>query len=154
MAGKKKKSATRSDTSLESLNLYTFFLDRASESLALYNALKAQHANVEMHRDHFADSADDELWLREVAGKGWVIISQNQFNELERLALRNAGGRAFLIVHGDMKAEEEASMIVAALPKMLRILKANASPFIARIYNSRKILLTSPKFRAHSKLSR
>lgn len=154
MAGKKKKSATRSDTSLKSLNLYTFFLDRASESLALYNALKAQQAHVERHCDHFPDSVDDELWLPEVAAKGWVIISQNQFNELERLALRNAGGRAFLIVHGDMKAEEEASMIVAALPKMLRILKANAPPFIARIYNPRKILVTSPKFRAHSKLSR
>ena len=154
MAGKKKKSATRSDTSLESLNLYTFFLDRASESSALYNALKAHHASVEMHRDHFADSVDDELWLPEVAGKGWVIISQNQFNELERLALRNAGGRAFLIVHGNMKAEEEASMIVAALPKMLRILKTNPPPFIARIYNPKKVLLTSPRFRAHSKLSR
>jgi hypothetical protein len=154
MAGKKKKSATRSDTSLKSLNLYTFFLDRASESLALYNALKAQQAHVERHGDHFPDSVDDELWLPEVAAKGWVIISQNQFNELERLALRNAGGRAFLIVHGDMKAEEEASMIVATLPKMLRILKATAPPFIARIYNPKKILLTSPKFRPHSKLSR
>lgn len=154
MAGKKKKSATRSDTSLESLNYYTFFLDRASESLALHNALKAQHASVEMHRDHFADTADDELWLPEVARQGWVIISQNQFNELERLALRNAGGRAFLIVHGDRKAEEEASMIVASLPKMLRILKANPPPFIARIYNSKKILLTSSKLRPHSKLSR
>jgi hypothetical protein len=51
-----------------------------------------------MHRDHFADSIDDEFWLPEVAGRGWVIISQNQFNELERLALRNAGGWAFLIV--------------------------------------------------------
>ena len=154
MAVKKKKSATRSDTSLESLNLYTFFLDRASESLALYNALKAEHANVERHRDHYVDSLDDEIWLPEVAGKGWVIISQNQFNELERLALRNAGGRAFLIVHANMKAEEEASMIVAALPKMLRILKVKAPPFIARIYNPKKILLTASKFRAHSKLSR
>jgi hypothetical protein len=53
-----------------------------------------------------------------------------------------------------MKGEEEAAMIVAALPKMLRILEANSPPFIARIYNSKKILLTSPKFRAHSKLSR
>lgn len=154
MAGKKKKSATRSGTSLESLNLYTFFLDRASESLALYNALKAQNANVEMHRDYYGDSVEDELWLPEIASKGWVIISQNQFNELERLALRNAGGRAFLIVHGDMKAEEEAAMIVAALPKMLRILETNSPPFIARIYNPKKILLTSSKFRAHSTLSR
>jgi hypothetical protein len=91
--------------------------------------------------------------LPEIASKGWVIISQNQFNELERQAIRNANGRVFLIVHGDMKAEEEAAMVAAALPKMLRILKANKPPFIARLYNPKKILMTSTKFRAHSKLS-
>lgn len=83
MAGKKKKSTTRSDTSLESLSLYTFFLDRAAESTVLYTSLRAQGAQVEMHRQHYADSVADTVWLPEVASKGWVIISQNQFNELE-----------------------------------------------------------------------
>jgi hypothetical protein len=154
MAAKKKKSTTRSDTSLESLDLYTFFLDRAAESKDLRNALEAKGARVEMHRDYYEADEDDQVWLPEVAAKEWVIISQNQFNELEREAIRNAGGRAFLIVHGEMKGEEEAAMVVAALPKMLRILKANAPPFIARLYNPKKILITSSEFRAHSKLSR
>jgi hypothetical protein len=153
MGAKKKKLTTRSDTNLESLSLYTFFLDRASESNDLYDALKAIGARVERHRDYFEDNEDDPIWLPEVASKGWVIISQNQFNELERQAIRNANGRAFLIVHGDLRAEEEATMVVASLPKMLRILKANPPPFIARIYNPKKILMTSSEFRAHSKLS-
>jgi hypothetical protein len=154
MAAKKKKSTTRSDTSLESLDLYTFFLDRAAESNALHDALEAKGTRVEMHRDHYKDDEDDQVWLPEVASKGWVIISQNQYNALEREAIRNANGRAFLIVHGDMKGEEEAQMIAAALPKILRILKANPAPFIARLYNPKKILITSSEFRAHSKLSR
>lgn len=154
MAAQKKKSTTRSDTSLESLSLYTFFLDRASESNSLYDALKAIGARVERHCDHYEDDEDDPVWLPEIAFKEWVIISQNQFNELERQAIRNAKGRAFLIVHGDMRGEEEAAMVVASLPKMLRILKANPPPFIARIYNPKKILITSSEFRAHSKLSR
>lgn len=154
MVAKKKKSTTRSDTNLESLNLYTFFLDRAAESRALYNALKAKGARVHMHCEFYEPDEDDPVWLPGVARKEWVIISQNQFNELEREALRNAGGRAFLMVHGEMKGEEEAAMIAAALPKMIRILKANPPPFIARIYNPKKILLTSTEFRAHSKLSR
>jgi hypothetical protein len=153
MVGKKKKSTTRSDTSLESLDLYTFFLDRASESKALYDTLQAKGAHVETHRAYYKDDEDDVVWLPEVAGKGWVIISQNQFNELEREAIRNANGRAFLIVHSDMKGDEEAAMIAAALPKMLRILKANQSPFIARLYSPKRILITSHQFRAHSKLS-
>lgn len=40
------------------------------------------------------------MWLPEVCQKQWVIISQDQFNELERRAIRNANGRAFLIVEG------------------------------------------------------
>jgi hypothetical protein len=154
MAAKKKKSTTRSGTNLESLDLHTFFLDRASESSVLYAALTAKGVRVEKHCDHYPDSEYDTVWLPEVAANGWIIISQNQFNELERLALRNAGGRAFLIVHGDMKADDEAAMVIAALPKILRILKANPPPFIARIYNPKKIVLTSTEFRAHSKLSR
>jgi uncharacterized glyoxalase superfamily protein PhnB len=138
MAAKKKKSTTRSDTSLESLDLYTFFLDRASESKALYDALTAKGAHVEMHRDYYKDDEDDQVWLPEVAAKRWIIISQNQFNELERQAIRNAKGRAFLIVHGEMKGDEEAVMVAAALPKMLRILKANAVSFIARLYTQRR----------------
>src|SRR5690349_21454214 len=131
MAAKKKKSTTRSDTNLESLDLYTFYLDRASESQSLYDALKAKGAHVERHRDYYDADEADRVWLPEVCGKGWIIVSQNQFNELERLALRNAGGRAFLIVHANMKAQDEAAMVIAALPKMLRILKANQPPFIA-----------------------
>jgi PIN like domain len=154
MAAKKKKSTTRSDTNLESLDLYTFFLDRAAESKDLQAALKAKGAHVEVHRDYYKPDEDDQIWLPEVAAKGWVIISQNQFNEIEREAIRNAGGRAFLIVHAEMKGKEEAEMVAAALPKMLRLLKANSPPFIARLYNPKKILLTSTEFRAHSKLSR
>lgn len=98
MAAKKKKLTTRSDTSLESLDLYTFFLDRASESRTLLEALNAKGAYVELHCDHFEPDADDTVWLPKVCQRGWVIISHDQFNELEKQAIRNAGGRAFLIV--------------------------------------------------------
>lgn len=154
MVAKKKKSTTRSDTSLESLELYTFFLDRASESNDLYEALKEKGARVERHRSYYEPDEDDSMWLPEVASKGWIIISQDQFNELERQAIRNARGRAFLIVNAEMMSKDEAKMIAAALPKILRILRANPGPFIARIYNVKKVLITSTQFRAHSKLSR
>jgi hypothetical protein len=109
---------------------------------------------VERHRIHYEDDEPDEVWLPEVCANRWVVISQNQYNEIEREAIRNANGRAFLNVHADMKGEDQVEMLVAALPKMLRILKANQAPFIARIYNPKKILVTSTEFRAHSKLSR
>jgi hypothetical protein len=141
MAAKKKKSTTRSDTNLESLDLYTFFLDRASESKSLRTALQAIGAEVEVHRDYYIDDEDDQVWLPEVAAKGWVIISQDQFNELERQAIRNAGGRAFLIVEGSMTGEEQAAIVIGAMRRMLRILKAVPAPFIARIYRAKRVLI-------------
>jgi hypothetical protein len=145
MAAKKQKSTTRSDTNLKSLDLYTFFLDRASESKSLREALRALGARVEIHRDYYVDDEDDQVWLPEVAAKGWVIISQDQFNELEREAIRNAGGRAFLIVEGSMTSGEHAAMVVGAMRRMLRMLDAVPAPFIARIYRARRILLIPHK---------
>ena len=147
MAAKKKKLTTRSDTSLESLDLYTFFLDRASESKTLRTALEAIGARVEVHRDYYEPDAADQVWLPEVAQKGWVILSQDQFNALERQAIRNAGGRAFLIVEGSMSGEEQAQIVVGAMRRMLRILKATPAPFIARLYRAKRVLL----IRDHSK---
>lgn len=87
MAGKRKKSTTRSGTNLESLSFYKFFLDRALESYDVRDALKAMGARVEMHRDHFKEDADDVEWLPTIARREWVILSKDQYNYLERLAI-------------------------------------------------------------------
>jgi len=139
MAVKKKKSTTRSDTSLKSLDLYTFFLDRASESKTLHEALKVMGAQVELHREHFAQEEGDQVWLPEVCQRGWVVISHDQFNELEKQAIRNAGGRAFLIVAGDATGAQKAAMVTGALRRMLRILQATPAPFIAKVYRANKV---------------
>ena len=154
MAGKKKKSTTRSVTNLESLNQYTFFLDRALESYALRDALKRLGARVEMHRDYFDEGADDSDWLPDVAKRGWVILSTDQFNYLEREAIRNAGGRAFLLMQGNMTGDEQVAIIIGAMRRMLRILKSNPPPFIAKIYRAKRVLILSAEFRPYSSISR
>ena len=140
MAGKRKKSTTRSGTNLESLSLYTFFLDRALESYLLRDALKALGARVQMHRDHFDEDAAGVDWLPVIALRGWVILSKDQYNWLERRAIENASGRAFLLVRGELSGQEQASIICKALPKMLRILNFKPAPFIAKIYRDSSVL--------------
>ncbi|MDT4896753.1 MAG: hypothetical protein QOH25_1830 [Acidobacteriota bacterium] len=142
MAGKRKKSTTRSGTNLESLSFYKFFLDRALESYDVRDALKEMGARVEMHREHFKEDVDDVEWLPTIAGREWVILSKDQYNYLERLAIKNAGGRAFLLVPGGLKGEEQATIISKALPEMLRILDLNMPPFIAKIYRDGSVHLT------------
>ena len=140
MAGKRKKSTTRSATNLESLKLYTFFLDRALESYVLRDALKALGAHVQMHRDHFREDADDVDWLPVIARREWVVLSKDQYNWLERRSIKNAKGRAFLLVRGELSGQEQASIICKALPKILRLLDLAPRPFIAKIYRDSTVL--------------
>jgi hypothetical protein len=142
MAAKRKRSTTRSGTNLESLSFYKFYLDRALESYEVRDALKQAGARVEMHRDHFDEDALDEDWLPVIAGRGWVILSKDQFNHLERLAIKNAKGRAFLLVRGELPGKEQAAIISKALPEMLRVLDLTKPPFIAKIYRDGSVHLT------------
>ena len=146
MAGKKKKSTTRSGTNLESLDQYTFFLDRALQSYDLRDALKALGARVEMHRDHFEEDADDVDWLPSVAAQGWIVLSKDQFNWLERQAILNANGRAFLLIQGSLPGAEQVAIICGALRRILRILKATPPPFVARIHRTRKVVVMPKEF--------
>ena len=143
MAGKRKKSKTRSGTNLESLSLYTFFLDRALQTYDLRDALKGLGARVEMHRDHFDDDADDVDWLPVIAHRGWVILTKDQYNWLERRAIRNANGRAFLLSRGELGGEEQVAIILGALPQILRTLDLTMPPLIAKIYKDSSILILS-----------
>ena len=142
MAGKRKRSTTRSDTNLESLSFYIFFLDRALESYLIRDSLKQMGARVQMHRDHFVEDADDVDWLPVIAQRGWVILSKDQYNWLEIRAIKNAKGRAFLLVRGELAGNEQAAIISKALPEMLRILDLTAPPFIAKIYRDGRVHLT------------
>ncbi len=90
-------------------------------------------ASVELHRRHFEHEADDQVWLPEVCQKQWVIISHDQFNELEKHAIRNANGRAFLVVGGDATGEQKAALVTGAMRRKLRILKAVPAPFIVKV---------------------
>jgi len=91
-------------------------------------------ARVQMHRAHFDEDARDVDWLPVIAAREWVVLSKDQYNWLERRAIKNARGRAFLLVRGELSGHEQALIVCKALPKMLRILDLTPRPFIAKIY--------------------
>jgi hypothetical protein len=91
-------------------------------------------ARVKMHREDFAEDADDVDWLPVIAARGWVILSKDQFNYLERRAIKNANGRAFHLVRRDLSGEVQAAIFCKALPQMLRILDLKTPPFMVKIY--------------------
>lgn len=54
--------------------------------------------------------------------------------------IRNANGRAFIFVRGQLKGTEKAA-IAKALPEMLRLLDTVPAPFIAKIYRDGSVAL-------------
>ncbi len=51
------------------------FLDRTHQSRLLIKMLRGIHASCEAHSTYYSQDADDNKWIPDVAGKGWVIIS-------------------------------------------------------------------------------
>jgi predicted nuclease of predicted toxin-antitoxin system len=128
----KKRSGTKPPESL------TFFVDR-SLGRKLAGALIAAGVAAVTHDALFPQDTPDEEWLTRAGNEGWVVLTKDKLirkRRLEREALVAADVRAFVFTGGNMSGIEMAESIVAAIPRILRILATTPSPFIARITGS------------------
>jgi hypothetical protein len=107
-------------------------------------ALREVGINVEIHADHFADDAPDELWLAECGSRDWVVLAKDKqirYNELERIALLSAGVASFILVSGNLAGADMAVAYIKALPKIARFLSYQKRPFIAKVDKSGSVSL-------------
>jgi hypothetical protein len=84
----------------------------------------------------FAQDTPDEEWLTRAGHEGWIVLTKDKLirkRPIERGALVAANVRAFVFTGGNMSGVEMSESIVAAIPRMLRIIDSTAAPFIARI---------------------
>lgn len=87
----------------------------------------------------FAQDTPDEEWLTRAGKEGWIVLTKDKLirkRPIEREALVAAHARAFVFTGGNMSGIEMAESIVAAIPRMLRVIAATEPPFIARITGS------------------
>jgi PIN like domain len=99
-------------------------------------ALRAAGEVVEIHDDHFAADAADQKWLAEVGAKAWVVLSKDdriRRNPVEREALLAAGVASFFLGRSDLRGDQMAAALVAALPAMKKALRRFSVPFIAGV---------------------
>lgn len=114
----------------------TFFLDRSLGKKTVAQVLRDAGANVEVHDDHFPQDAHDEIWLKEVGVRGWVVLTKDQrirFRVIEREALKAAGVRAFVLTAGDIDGAAMATIFLKSLRKIIRLCEKEPAPFIATI---------------------
>ncbi len=113
-----------------------FFLDRSLGNQTVADALRQKEASVEIHDDHFSQDAKDEVWLKSVGEKGWIVITKDKkirYRKNESLAVKKANARLFVLVSGELRSDEMADIFIKALPKIKRFISKHRPPFIAKI---------------------
>lgn len=89
---------------------------------------------MERHDDHFGPTTRDEIWLPDVAARGWIAISHNK--QIRRVALQRdaamRGGLALFMLVGKKHDEFQRNLIVT-MPRIVAFRKQNQPPFIAHV---------------------
>jgi hypothetical protein len=107
------------------------------ESHSILEGLRKAGARVRAHKKYFKHDTPDTIWLKAVSQKGWIVLTKDKRilkRVLERLALFNANGRAFVLASGHLKGEVETRVYVAALPAMLWQVLNRPAPFLIKIH--------------------
>lgn len=115
-------------------------------------ALRDAGLKVETHATWFRHDTPDVIWLTVVGHFDWVVLKRDKNigkNFIELDALLDAGVKSFVMVSGQLKDIENASIFIQALPKIFEMIDANDFPFIAKVFRDSSVELwkTKPKIR-------
>jgi predicted nuclease of predicted toxin-antitoxin system len=100
---------------------------------------------VEIHDEHFARDEEDHVWLQTVGERGWVVLTKDQrlrYRPLEIAALRASKAKVFVLTAGNLRGIEIASVFLASLPRICKVLLSVPGPFVARVSQSGHVTIT------------
>ena len=63
-----------------------------------------------------------------------------RYRQLEKMALKNAGVRAFVFIGGNVTLQDTATILIAALPRIYTVLVSHPGPCIYHIGRAGKPL--------------
>jgi hypothetical protein len=120
------------------------------------NGLRDRGLKVEVHYDHFADDAPDEEWIPRCAQQKWVIITGDIWGHGRKeaaqiRAVASGRVRVFQLATNDIPSELWAQAILKAERKILKILKHNKGPFMARVTPGGRVTLLEGYFNEERK---
>jgi len=102
-------------------------------------ALRNTGADVRLHQDYFADDANDEVWLPEVARRNWVILTRDKRirrRPIEKQALVASGAKTFVLTSGNLRGRDMAEILVAQINRIERLAQKTDPPFVAALTRS------------------
>jgi hypothetical protein len=147
--GRSKKQSAGSRQRQPSLpEEFVLYLDENLQNCKpILDALTQQGVKHERHGSHLPAGTEDTIWLPFVGQKGWVLVTKDKkirYNELEKGAVLQNRVREFYFSSGNYSGAEMAAVLIAALPKMIRIFRKDVPPFIASITKSGNVDIRFP----------
>lgn len=112
----------------------TYFIDR-NLGHSFSDVLRSAGLRVERADDHFPIDTPDDVWLAEVAHRGWLAVTRDariRYSPLALAALMTSGARLFVIV-GKLTAAESAEIFVRHRKKVERLADGQKCAFIAKV---------------------
>ena len=116
---------------------HVFFIDRDLGRHIFPLALEAAGLTVERHDDHFPQDTPDTVWLRQVAEKGWVVVSGDQrilYRPLEIAAILESRALVLVLVRKRAPVLELAANFINTIPKIEKLLTDLEPPAIVKVY--------------------
>lgn len=99
---------------------------------------------MEIHIDHFAQDADDEVWLAGIAGRNWILLTKDgriRRRALEREALDRARVHTFFLGNRQLNAREMALAFERAIPRIERLVAEATEPILASVHRDGRVTL-------------
>lgn len=120
-----------------------FFIDRDTGGRSLAKALRAHGFHVELHDQHFPQDTQDPFWIRQIAKRGWAILTCDRSiarKEPERSLFSTAATHTFILYAlSHVLREERVPMVLAVLPKLTALIGSKAPQGIYRVYTDGRI---------------
>jgi hypothetical protein len=119
----------------------TFFADRNLGRL-LPIALSLLGIDIEIHDAHFTETTPDDVWLPDVARRGWVVLTEDpriksRANELQ--AITDHSAACFVLTTAGLTRWEKARVLAKVWDEIERIVREESPPYVYRITKTGRI---------------
>jgi PIN domain-containing protein len=116
------------------------FLDETLHNCQpIHAALERAEVEYVRHGSRFTSGALDVEWLPTVGEMRWALLTSDKnirYNQLEREKIVQYGIREFVFASGNLSGALMGQILANALPKMKRLFRNYAPPFIAYLSQS------------------
>ncbi|MDQ3396874.1 MAG: hypothetical protein M3511_03740 [Deinococcota bacterium] len=112
----------------------TFFLDENLHGKIVSGVLRKAGLQVEQHKDHFKQGVNDEVWLPEVAQRGWIAVTcdvNTRFARVEVESIIRSNAQVIHMINGKNATHPAlAQNFINSLGEIYKFIEKHQPPFL------------------------